>query len=379
MELNNMNITLTSRRALLAATALMALGASTAARAEGVTNRTIGYVLTDKHWAVYQTADAKAECPNGFNDGPREQFKILFPDDGKKRTLMETQFAREADTWFPAENEQVTAKGPLPYLEAQGKTGIGLNLDGKVGLNDYTSPTGDKGIDNQMFRALGCVTGFRGPEGAYTFFINDYMQRYTFNRVLIEVTDVDDLTNDPDVTITTYRGLNPLLTSANGKDFIAGGTQKADERWGKRYIHSFKGKIVDGVLTSDVGETKLPYADTFDTNVDLTLKSARFRLRVTPTAAEGLIGAYLDLKEWHHQFAVNWASHHASYGQMSIPSITRAMQRLADGYPDPATGKNTAISTALDVKFVQAFILHSDPKKPVAAADPAKSPVSAAQ
>jgi hypothetical protein len=77
---------------------------------------------------------------------------------------------------------------------------------------------------------------------------------------------------------------------------------------------------------------------------------------------------------------VNWASHHASYGQMSIPSISRALQRLADGYPDPATGKNTAISTALDVKFVQAFILHSDAKKPVASADPAqKSPATAAQ
>jgi hypothetical protein len=32
------------------------------------------------------------------------------------------------------------------------------------------------------------------------------------------------------------------------------------------------------------------------------------------------------------------------------------MDRLADGYPDPKTGKNTAISSAMRVKFTQVFI-----------------------
>ncbi len=47
-------------------------------------DRRIGYVMTHKYWAVYETEGAKTECPQGFNDGPREQFKKLF-DDGKKR------------------------------------------------------------------------------------------------------------------------------------------------------------------------------------------------------------------------------------------------------------------------------------------------------
>ncbi len=363
---------------MMAAAAALIFGVS--AHAEGVTNRTIGYVLTNKSWATYQTPDGKAECPKGFNDGPREQFKALFPESGKKRTLAETQFAREADVWFPSETEPLGADGkPLPYIDVSGKTALGMNLDGKVGPNDFTSPEGEPGIDNQLYRAVGCATGFRGPEGAYTFFQNDYMQRYIFNRILIEITDVDDLVNDNDVTVTTYRGLNPLLTSANGKDFIPGGTQRADERWGKRYIHSFKGKIVNGVLTTEPGVTKIPYADTFDTNVDLTLMQARFKLKLTPTSAEGLIGTYVDLKEWHHHFAVNWTSHHASYGQLSVPSITRAMARLADAYPDPATGKNTAISAALAMKFSQAYIVHTDPKKKAVASAQKKNQVADAQ
>ncbi|MCH8073396.1 MAG: hypothetical protein IIA09_15765, partial [Proteobacteria bacterium] len=35
-----------------------------------------------------------------------------------------------------------------------------------------------------------------------------------------------------------------------------------------------------------------------------------------------------------------------------------ALRRLADAYPDPETGANTAISTALDVKLTQVFIVH---------------------
>ncbi len=57
----------------------------------------IGYAMTDLYWAIYQTPDAKQECPKGFNDGPREQFDKLFPA-GKKRTVADTQLhARDED------------------------------------------------------------------------------------------------------------------------------------------------------------------------------------------------------------------------------------------------------------------------------------------
>jgi hypothetical protein len=340
-------------------TLVLGLSAQTAAQADGVTDRKIGYVLVDKAWAVYQTPGGKQECPNGFNDGPREQFKALFPE-GKSHDVLETHLSREADIWFPRENEPANEKGALAYHDAVSKIGIGLDLDGKAGPNDFIGPDGEKGIDNQLYRVIGCVSGFRGPDGAYYFFQNEYMRRYNFNRVLIEITDVDDLINDDDVTVTTYRGLNSLLTSANGKDIIPGATQKIDERWGKRYIHSLKGKIVGGELITEPGDLVIPYADTFQTNVDQAFKGARFRLKLTATSAEGLMGAYVDIDDWHHQLSTNWgAAHHASYGQMALASIVRAARRLADAYPDPATGKNTAISSAHELKFVQTHILHS--------------------
>jgi hypothetical protein len=344
-------------RMLAAAMTFAACGAGSATAedsdAVGLKDRTIGYAMTMRHWAIYQTPEGKVECPQGFNTGPREQFKLLFPEDGTKRTLLETQLARESEVWHPGLSEE-----PYPFYEVTGKTSMGLNLDGKVDPNDFTSPDGDEGIDNQLYRAIGCIANFRGPDGTAYHFENNYMQRFNYNRFLIELTGVDSLTNDDEVTVTTYRGLDGLLTDATGKDFIPGGTQRVDMRWGKRFIQKFSGKIVDGILTTDAADLNLPWSVTFDTNIIQYLKDVRFNLRLTPQRAEGLMGAYADIHDWYYHGTVGWSTHHQSYGQESSPSMYRAFHRLADAYPDPETGVNTALSTAIDVKFTQVFILH---------------------
>ena len=79
-------------------------------------NGVIGYVMTERVWAVYETKDGKEECPQGFNDGNREEFKKLFPDDGKQRTVVETQLKREGEQWHPQ-----TATYKMPHKEVQGK------------------------------------------------------------------------------------------------------------------------------------------------------------------------------------------------------------------------------------------------------------------
>ncbi len=345
--------------ALAAATILATCGANAAAAEDSdsleLKNRSIGYVLTMRHWAIYQTPEAKEECPQGFNDGPREQFKLLYPEDGTNWTLLETQLERESEVWHPG-----TEKEPYPFYEVEGTTSIGLNLDGQVDAIDFISPEGDEGIDNQLYRAIGCIANFRGPDGTAYHFENNYMQRYNYNRFVIEITGVDDLVNDDQVTLTTYRGLDGLLTDASGRDFIPGGTQRIDMRWGKEFIQSFKGKIVDGVLTTEAADLNMPWSVTFKTSPVMYLKDARFQLKLTPDGAEGLMGTYVDVHDWYYHATVGWSTHHQSYGQESSPSMYRALRRLADAYPDPETGENTAISGAVDVKFSRAFVVHPD-------------------
>jgi hypothetical protein len=340
--------------ALFVAVAAFAGAARADESASVVRNGTIGYVLTDYHWALYQTKDSKAECPQGFNDGPREQFKILFPaDDGKQRTLLETQLARESAIWHPDLSPEQFA-----FKEATGKYAIGLNLDGKVGPNDFSSPDGDvKGVDNQLYRVLGCVSNYRGPDGTLYHFNNKFMQQHEYARVLIELSGVDSLVNDNDVTITTYRGRDGLLTDATGNSFMPGGTQRADHRWGKEFIARFKGKIVDGVLTAQATDYYVPTTWAFEDVTDQWFRDPRFQLKITQDRAEGLLGGYVDIETFYRQMVRSVSTHHESYGQQSAPSVYRALHKLADAYPDK-DGHNTAISAAMDVKFTQVFIEH---------------------
>ena len=43
-----------------------------------------------------------------------------------------------------------------------------------------------------------------------------------------------------------------------------------------------------------------------------------------------------------------------------VPGIWYALKRMADAYPDPKTGENTAISTAYRIDAVPAFIVHDE-------------------
>lgn len=314
----------------------------------------IGYVMTNLFWSVYQTPDAKQECPNGFNDGPREQFEILFPNP-QNRTVVETQLKQEIETWHPTDEPD-----PLPFHYVEGPYSYGLNLDNETGPNDFTHPDGGEGIDNEVYRAVGCIIGFRGPDGVEVIFQDKAIADRRYNRTMIELTGVDDLANDDDVTVTVYRGLDRLLTDATGLKVMSGGSQRVDTRWGAKLIRQTRGKIVDSVLTTEpIAEAIIPWMNLSVPTVQL-IRDMRLQLTLSPTDANGLVAGYADVDTWYKQLIRNDSTHHLSNGQISGISLYKALRRLADAYPDPETGDNTAISTALDVKMTQVFIVHPD-------------------
>jgi hypothetical protein len=314
---------------------------------------TIAYAMTSLYWALYQTPGGSDECPQGFNAGPREQFAVRFPDKEKRRTVVDSQLRFESETWFPGDSPD-----PTPFREAGGATAHGLNLDGRIGPQDFTSPDGERGIDNQLYRALGCIVGFRGPDGIEFVFESRAIRDSRFNRILIELTEVDDLVNDADVKVTLYRGLDRLLTDATGNSVIPGGSQTVDLRWGRQFIRHLRGRIEHGVLvTEPVDNLVLPWA-VLDAPASITIRDGRLRLKVGPTSAEGMIGGYVDVDAWYRWLLRNDSTHHLSNGQIPASSLHKALLRLADAHPDPSSGANTAISSALDARFVRVFLRH---------------------
>ena len=320
----------------------------------------IGYVLTERHWAIYET-EASTDCPQGMNSrGSRDLFSELFPESGDgELTVADTRLMIEG---YQYHNSAALTDiyDSLPFYEPQGNVSYGLNLDGEVSADDFINPAGEEGIDNQLYRALGCIAGYR-KDGPYWFFENDFMINNGYNRWMIELSGVDDLVNDDDVTVTTYRGLDKLFTDATGEGFVAGGTQRIDTRWGQSFINETKGKIVDGVLITDpIDQVKFPWSQPGPSDGYHIFKDLQLQLTLTSQQAQGLMAGYVDVEQFNHRFRTNWAMHHQNYGQSASASEYAELKRLADGYPDPETGENTAISGAVEVTLTQVYIVHAD-------------------
>lgn len=362
--------------------ALASIGAVHDAQADDTAvlrDRRIAYVTTAMHWSHYQTKNLNVDCPQGLNaHGPRENFKALYPNGG---TVEQTQEAREALRQFPEDH-----KAQFPYILGKSKITIGLNLDGKVGPNDYAAPdpatlkpdasgkrdealytlysliANEKGIDNNLEKVLGCNANFRSPEGQLQLFAGEKEIRDSlYGRSMIELTNVDSLVDDDDVDVTIYRGRDPLLIDASGDKIAPGGTQRIDMEYGKPFIQHLHGKIKDGVLiTEPVKQGIWPWSIYGDAPADLKFHDMRFRMKLTPTSADGLLAGYSDVKSWYHWLTA-WSTHHLSYGQLDPAEFYWALHDNADAYPDEQ-GHNSAISSAITVNMAQVYIIHPDDK-----------------
>ena len=364
-----------SKSAPLAAlfAALASLGSSGGAKADDTAavlrDRRIGYVVTGLHWSVYQSGNLNADCPQGLNPyGPREVFKALYPDGG---SVEATQLAREALRQFPLDHKPF-----FPYILSGSRTAIGLNLDGKAGPNDYAAPESDKGlsqalyevvkdekgIDNNLQKVIGCNANFRAPEGQLQLFAGEKEVRdNSYARTLIEITNLDSLADDADVEVTVYRGRDPLLLDATGDKVAPGGTQRIDMEYGKPFIQHLHGRIAGGILTTEpVRMGVWPWSIYNEAPGILKVHAMRFRMKLTPASAEGLLAGYTDINSWYH-WLTGWSAHHLAYGQLDPSEFYWALYDNADAYPDQ-DGRNTAISSALTVNMAQVYILHPDEK-----------------
>jgi hypothetical protein len=207
-----------------------------------------------------------------------------------------------------------------------------------------------------MHRVLGCIANYRAPDGPIRFFEDEMILRENYNRIIVQLTGVDSLADDPEVDVMIFRGRDNVLVDAGGLKALPGGTQRIDTRWGSRYIKRTHGRIEKGTLTTEPVDLPYPW-DAVYMPTDQYMWGARLRLALTPESAEGLVAGYTDVETWYLHMQRNWSAHYQSYGKSSGPSIYKAMRRLADAVPDPETGANRAISSALAAKFTEVRVL----------------------
>jgi hypothetical protein len=253
--------------------------------------------------------------------------------------------------------------GGLPAVS--GKTGFGFNLDSKVKATDFTTPEGEKGIDNNYYRAAGCWVSYRGPayHSQRGVGINGYMRDGLYTIVVVVSGDKDPM-NDDNATLAFYQSKDRIVKDANGQ--VARDTSFAIKPT-TRTQSIVKVKVSNGVI-----ETRMPQEirlrdEAWNSAIpdQLKLDQGQLRLKIKADGGfEGYLGGYRDWKLMYKRQAVPARDTETLQG-IDLPSFYYQLERYADFNPDPATGKNTEISTAYRIRAVPAFVLTPDYKEVV--------------
>ncbi len=242
--------------------------------------------------------------------------------------------------------------------------GDGFNLDGKIKAGDFISPDGEKGIDNNLYRAWGCDAPWRGGGNAtLDMRANDKMQEGLFTMV-IRVSGNKDPMNDDEATLEIGWSPDNMVKNARG-----GITVDYSYRLPKTALYTkMKAKVVNGVVESEqVEHLHTPrIAWFYDQTGDTNFSKGKVRLNIAPDgqSATGLIGGY---RNWRDLYAENtFAQDGGQQGTREhedAVALYYALRRNADGMLNPKTGRYDGISSAYRLRMSSAFVV--DPDKPM--------------
>jgi hypothetical protein len=244
------------------------------------------------------------------------------------------------------------------------RIGEGFNLDGKIKPTDFVSPDGEKGIDNQLYRAWGCDAPWRGANGAGTLVLrsNDKMIGGLYT-IVIRISGHQDPRNDSNATLEIGYSPDQIMRDARGN---------VGFDYSYRILESdqytrLKATIKDGVVeTAQAPEIHMPQIAWFyNQQRDAFFRHGKIRVVLNPDGtAAGLVGGYRDWRDVYTQNVftqsggVQGVREHEDH-----VALYYALRRHADGMFNARTGRYDGISTAYRMKLVPAFVV--DGGKPV--------------
>jgi hypothetical protein len=296
-----------------------------------------------------------------------EIAKIVKPEVlGRREGLMDRAlrnrgFRKDIDTWINP------FAAPDPGLqEVTGKIAEGFNLDGNT-KTGFTSPTGERGIDNNLYRVMGCGMAYRGKP--FTSYLGtraiDKMVEGLYG-IVIRVSGNQDPMNDNDAVVEIGYTPDHIIKSSTGGVVTDYSFRMATSA---QYT-KLKATIHNGVIeTESVAELHMPAFSWFEDNRGgTTFYKGRLRLTTNPDGTlAGLVGGYLDWREYYGRDTFDSGSSTGTremyYHENQIAKYY-AFKRNADGLPDPKTGQNTGISAAFRLTGVHAYVVQ--PGEPMA-------------
>lgn len=342
---------------------------------------TRGFVISYFHTATH--AD-KRNCPRGDNGDTtvliqrglrahgysEKQIKqilaageaspLLVQDDGSRLTYDSLSNLRGIKDGKPVNALHYPESVPpiSEFNTLEGPYAYGFDLDGQDpdASDDFEHPqTHEKGIDNQLIRAVGCAKGYdvslpvrpSWEDQAWTI-MAEHMPAWLFS-----ITG-QDLSRDGPATITVYRAV---------------GHRRLNKKWGtlahSTYIvdpsrenqGTIEGVIENGVFrtVSGNGHVKIQGEPNRYYFARMEFLNARLQLAFNQNgSAEGYLGGYQPWRDFWF-FVTTFETE-----VTDAAALYQALQRLADGHPDPNTGENTTISAAYRIEAEPAFLARTD-------------------
>jgi hypothetical protein len=338
--------------------------------------KTEDFVISSFMTSAYNDA---GNCPHGLNEAPdnkpvidrvpdaelRAALSKALPEDVQYlRTHRGPDFADVCHLEAGVSNPDAPAgptSVPDPGMKTvEGKISYGENLDGTddgaatettCAHRKFVGPNGEKGIDNQLFRVLGCSIGF-GPQGWFREYSSQQM-RDGDHTILVRVEGVDDPRNSPSVQVSIYEGADPLIKDPKG-DILRDESYRASDDSRRRW--STTGRIADGVLTTDPIDITLTKLRFVGMQIPTAIKGMRLRLAVQPDgSAKGIMVGYQNWQDIY-RLVTHGKNDELSF-YFTCPGVYRALERSADGDKDPRTGQCRAVSVSYDLELMPAHVI----------------------
>ncbi|HTJ65072.1 MAG TPA: hypothetical protein VL899_14815 [Alphaproteobacteria bacterium] len=340
-----------------------------------------GYIVTSFAFASYD--GGPADCPDGLNKSAKDIYLESLPAPERERL---SKPEAEKELWAllyapggfpgPGKRSHNRCADPTDFQSPslrliQGKIADGMDLQGNApggtcAHERFTSADGNGQVDNQLWRAMGCIRGWR--KGAD-------IEKYAFDNIrageyeiLLEIRGMADQRNNAHVTVGIYSSPDQAAVDAAANVLPDASLSASDD---PKYRAVAEGRMVDGVITTDPVDIRLKYRSAGYVDTDFYIKGARLRLEPQPDGSlKGKIGGWYDVETLYDGFIRQPQVVTSVLLAYSCPAVYAALNQLADGYPDAKSGKCSAISTAFRIEAIPAFVIHpKDTKTKTAAAE----------
>jgi len=299
----------------------------------------------------------------------RRIFTTAMSDPNTKNLCLNPELGKPDPNFRTVTGKDVPADGI--DLDGQDSKANGKPAPGTCAHDDFRGMNGERGIDNQFYRLVGCSKSWQSTGPSNTFEVEMLTGSWG---ILLTLKGADDMRNAKNVEVGFYANADPIELSPT-RQAVPNATYAIEQD--PRFHATAHGRIVNGVLTTDPVDVRF-HMTLNNIHLERPLQDARVRATFTPDGGlEGILAGYVPVED---QYDLQYGFRNgkdakgdpaplqlrtiSSVGQAAVLGHTCngayfAMKQLADGHRDPKTGQCTSISVQYRFSAIPAFVVNA--------------------